>query len=287
MAHFRFSFDRAWGHERPLNATNGEGREPNPVSRSGAQPTSRGTAGFVAVLASVAAVSTSCASEAPLTPETGPRDEASSTEDERGEVSEEPGGETPAPVGQDVEAPGMPVKDYPAAPYGTEQGSTIANLELFGWRNPVAANFDVSEGETVRLSDFYNPDGATGGTEYIMLNAVAAWCGVCRAEYQEIETAGTYRELSARGLEMVGVLFEDNNGEPSTFQDMTNWARAYSVSFPFVNDPAFVTGVFFDKSATPMNMLVDARTMKIVLVMTGYNPMIYDQIDRLLTERGR
>ncbi len=287
MAHFRFSFDRSWRDEGTLNASHREGWEPRLVSRRGAQPQGRSSSWGVVVLVSLATVNVGCASEAPLSAAGGAGAE-DSTLDDRGEAPEKPQGSGSVAVGQEVQAPGNPAKGYPAAPYGTEQGATIADLELFGWRNPVAANFDVNAGETVRLSDFYNPNGASAaGTEYIMLNAVAAWCGVCRAEYQEIETADTYGELSARGLEMVGVLFEDNNGDPSTFQDMTNWARAYSVSFPFVNDPAFTTGVFFDKSATPMNMLIDARTMQIVTVMTGYNPMIYDQIDRLLTERGR
>jgi hypothetical protein len=194
----------------------------------------------------------------------------------------------PDPMPQGVPAPGIPAGSYPDAPYGTRQGATIENLQLYGWQNPVAAGFDLAGAGAVKLGDFYNPDGAPGeGTEYIMINAVAAWCGVCRTEYQDMKTKQTYETLSARGLEMVGVLFEDNNGDPSTYQDMINWARAYSVSFPFVNDPGFETGVYFDKSATPMNMVIDARTMKIVLVMTGYNPVIYDEIEQLLTDRGR
>jgi hypothetical protein len=205
---------------------------------------------------------------------------------------DEPGGsETPSegkPAAGDIAAPGITEGSYPKAPYGTAQGSIIENLELFGWQDPAAAQFDVASGSTVRLGDFYNPSSPAGeGTEFIMLNAVAAWCGVCRTEYQHLEDEQTYAQLGPRGVEMVGVLFEDNNGDPSTFADLSNWSRSYSVGFPFVNDPGFKTGVYFDKSATPMNMVIDARTMEIVLVMTGYNPLIYDEIDKLLIERGR
>jgi hypothetical protein len=192
------------------------------------------------------------------------------------------------PAAGDVNAPGITQGPYPKAPYGTVEGSIIENIELFGWKDPAAAQFDVVSGASVHLGDFYNPDSPAGeGTEFIMLNAVAAWCGVCRTEYQHLEDDQTYAQLAPRGLEMVGVLFEDNNGDPSTYTDLTNWSRSYSVGFPFVNDPGFKTGIYFDKSATPMNMIIDARTMQIVLVMTGYNPLIYDEVDRLLTERGR
>lgn len=245
-----------------------------------------GWQGWVVVLGALgSAVTLGCGSEAPLTlaGEDSTEPTAGSTEPSGAETRDDS-----SSVGQIATAPGIPAGSYPNAPYGTRQGATIENLQLYGWRNPVAAGFELEAAGAVRLGDFYNPDGARGeGVEYIMINAVAAWCGVCRTEYQDMRTKQTYSTLAPRGLEMVGVLFEDNNGDPSTFQDMINWAKAYSVGFPFVNDPGFETGVYFDKSATPMNMLIDARTMEIVLLMTGYNPVIYDQIDQLLTQRGR
>jgi hypothetical protein len=54
-----------------------------------------------------------------------------------------------------------------------------------------------------------------------------------------------------------------------------------------VLDPGFKTGVFFDQSATPMNMLIDAHTMHIESVFTGYNPKIYESLSDALTKRGR
>jgi hypothetical protein len=36
-----------------------------------------------------------------------------------------------------------------------------------------------------------------------------------------------------------------------------------------------------------MNMLVDARTMQILELVTGYDPALYTLADTLLTERGR
>lgn len=259
------------------------GREPSYVSPSWAQPFALG-AGKVVLAGLAIAGLIGCGAETALD-RTATSSAGAAAEETRPEDS------SPQQTGNEVdptaEAPGIPPGTYPEPPYGTVEGATIENLELFGWRDPVAVAFDLATASKIRLGDFYNTGAAGEGTEYILLNAVTAWCGVCRSEYQHMKDDQTYQKFAARGLEIVGVLFEDNNGDPSTYQDMTNWARSFSVSFPFVNDPGFKTGIFFDKSATPMNMLIDARSMEIVLVMTGYNPLMYDQVDRLLAERGR
>lgn len=271
------------------------GREPHDVSQHWAQPKALAKRsesrvprlrGGLTIIAATVVTAAGCGGESALL-EPSPVSTAVADAGARpDQTPDEPGADEPS-ANQDL-APGITQGAYPQAPYGTTEGAVIQNLELFGWQDPTSASFDVAQATTVRLSDYYNPSSAAGqGTEYIMLNAVAAWCGVCRTEYQTLETEQTYQQFASRGLEMVGVLFEDNNGDPSTYQDLSNWTRSYSVGFPFVNDPAFKTGVYFDKSATPMNMIIDARSMKIVLVMTGYNPLIYDQIDKLLTERGR
>src|SRR5687768_8034423 len=50
-------------------------------------------------------------------------------------------------------------QDYPAGPYGVGVGSTLEDFAFLGWRDPVASNYDIERMETVRLSEFYNPDG--------------------------------------------------------------------------------------------------------------------------------
>ena len=71
------------------------------------------------------------------------------------------------------------------------------------------------------------------------------------------------------------------------YVDMVNWGATYQVQFPFAVDPGFKSGVYFDRAATPMNMLVDARTMKILVLVTGYSPTLYDTASEILTQRGR
>ncbi len=109
--------------------------------------------------------------------------------------TEQGGAETTVP------APGIDAVTYPAGPYGTKLGATIENLELYGWRSPTGVSFDLARAETIRLSDYYNPQTVDGqGVEYILLNVVASWCGVCRREYTEMATNQVYAALAPRGF---------------------------------------------------------------------------------------
>jgi hypothetical protein len=159
-------------------------------------------------------------------------------------------------------------------------------FDFLGWSSPTATNFDLAQLSTIDFATFYDPDGQKG-IELLMISAVAVWCSVCQAEYLEFRDSGLYATYRPRGLEMLGVLFEDADAAPATYTDLQNWTRVFEVDFPFVIDPALKTGVFFDRSATPMNMVVDAKTMQVLISITGYNPEIFTLIDRELTARGR
>jgi hypothetical protein len=162
--------------------------------------------------------------------------------------------------------------DYPAGPYGIARGATIQNLEFLGWKHPDLANYDVANFEKVRLSDFYNPDGRSD-LKLLAVNASAVWCSVCRAEYQDMNANGTYAMYRAEGVEILGTLFQDDAYYPAQPSDLTNWGAVanHAVKFPLVLDPGFKMGAYFDSDATPLNLLIDVRTMTIVLVTMGYS----------------
>ena len=176
---------------------------------------------------------------------------------------------------------------YPAGPYGAVRGATIANLSFLGWKHPDAAAYDVAQFENVRLSDFYDPDGHTD-VKLLAVNASAVWCSVCRSEYAYMKTHGTYAAYRAKGVEMLGALFEDNSYYPAQPADLHNWGSvsSYAVTFPLVLDPGFKMGAYFDSDATPLNMLIDVRTMKIVSITMGYSPTywtdtVQKQLDKM------
>ncbi len=184
------------------------------------------------------------------------------------------GGERPN--GSTVVAPGGGNVVYPDAPYGTVAASVVQNFAFLGWKAPDAVNFEQKALQRVSLADFYDPDG-TKGIKLIMLNASAVWCAVCNAEANDINVRGRYAYYKARGVEFVWTLFEDAQGNPATPQDLANWASTYEVDFPMALDPSLKLGTFFSSDATPMNLLIDARTMRIVDKLLGYNPTTHWQ----------
>jgi hypothetical protein len=242
-----------------------------------------------------------CAAEAPLAGETTSENELEEA------VGNSPEGDSPtaadrphdgslgsaeldptlqAAIEREALAPGYAPKAYPEAPYGYAEGSTVPNFDFLGWSEPATVNFDINQLENIDLAHFYDPDGSKG-VELLMVSAVAVWCSVCQVEYAELRDNATYETYQSRGLEMLGVLFEDADAGPARYSDLVTWSRVFEVNFPFVIDPGFKIGAFFDRSATPMNMVVDAKTMEIIVSMTGYNPEIYGLIDRELAARGR
>ena len=66
--------------------------------------------------------------------------------------------------------------------------------------------------------------------------------------------------------------------------DLHNWGSVsnHAVRFPLVIDPSFKMGAYFDSDATPLNMLVDVRTMTILSVTMGYSATYWDSVQKTL-----
>ncbi len=164
--------------------------------------------------------------------------------------------------GLDMPSDGSP---YAAPPYGLTKGETLRNIELFGYR--VYPN----DWQVVRLSEFYDPNGNKGPNgvplKLLAINVSALWCSVCRWEAPILEE--TCKANRAKGLACYTGIFENAAQDPAARKDVNSWASDYKIDYPIVLDSAFVWGAFFNKTATPMNMFVDPKTMKIIEVTIG------------------
>jgi hypothetical protein len=201
----------------------------------------------------------------------------------------------PGPADTSSPTPGSagdfaPVQPYPDGPYGHGVGAVIENLEFIGWRDPAGVSYDPAQLERVRLGDFYDPSGAH--TELLVLNASAVWCVVCQGEMRDMNSNGTYAAYRARKVQVLGTLFEDARSKPAQPSDLVVWGSSEfrAIGFPLVLDPALKMGVYFTSDATPLNLVIDARSMRILDVMMGYDPTpgsgMWGRVDRLLEERG-
>jgi hypothetical protein len=192
-----------------------------------------------------------------------------------------------APQAGSSTLPGAPgdyhLESYPAGPYGTTVGSVLENFAFLGWRDPVAAGYDPAKLETVRLSDFYDPDG-TKGIKLLWINASAVWCSVCKAEMRDIKQTGVNAAFGAKGVQLIGTLFEDNEAAPARPADLRVWGALpdHAIDFPLLLDPGFKLGAFFTSDATPLNLLVDASSMRVLNATMGYSPDYWQKVDRLL-----
>jgi hypothetical protein len=208
--------------------------------------------------------------------------------------SSEPGDGAPGPTGGSQTSGGTgavavkPVyqkQDYPEGPYGVGVGAIIEDFAFLGWRDPVSSDYDVDQFDTVRLSEFYNPGGARNDLKLIWINASAVWCSVCRFEMEDIKNRGVKATLGAKGLQLIETLFEDNGSGPATPQDLSEWGKfeRHAIDYPLLLDPGFKLGAFFTSDATPLNLLVDARTMKILDATMGYSADYWSNVDELLS----
>ncbi|MCC6214390.1 MAG: hypothetical protein IT376_05950 [Polyangiaceae bacterium] len=191
---------------------------------------------------------------------------------------------------------GLGADPYPAGPYGFSQYSVIPNFQFLGWRDPAAGAYDPAALEVIKLSDYYDPDGAKG-SRLLHVNLSAVWCGYCRAEHaggdyitqdgQQLHYEPIEEEVDARaprGLRYLEALVQDSVGGPATKADLEGWASEYAMGLPFVLDPNDKLAQVRDSLGSfPTNFLITTHDMKIVQKIAGANPdALWDAADQYL-----
>ena len=179
------------------------------------------------------------------------------------------------------------VGNYPTANIGNQVGSTAQNLCFPGWMNPAAAGFDFSQTNEICFSDFFDPAGQEH--TLLLVNTAALWCGACKTEYggqgERPPLRDEIAERQARGLRVLGAVFQGVDHQPASNSDIELWAQVYEVNFPLALDAEFRMGAFTSSDAAPYNALIDTRTMQIVLVLQGDHPAaLWPTVDQYLAE---
>ena len=155
--------------------------------------------------------------------------------------------------------------EYPDGPYGSEPGELAVNAEFRGFRRPLSATLEEGKLEELSLDRYYDPTGDR--YELILLNSAALWCSVCIEEHRDLPTQ--FAEFEPRGLVILSALFQDQRGDPADFDDLRAWIQTFDVPFPMVLDPDYQLGVYASAETAPLNLLIDARSMRIVEKFVG------------------
>ena len=145
---------------------------------------------------------------------------------------------------------------YPAGPYGTGENAVITDIQFSG----------------LTLSQLH----ADGGNRLLLLSTAAGWCTACIEEQPKLEER--YQQWYNAGLSVVVTYFEDSNFGPATDELAAGWKNQYGLNFPVVSDPGIALGAFYNTDNAPMTMIVDAETMEILYLSTGFRASDVDAI---------
>ncbi len=165
-----------------------------------------------------------------------------------------------------VAGSGCSAPDYPTDGIGEETGDVVENACFVGYRAPDRVAPSEAHRETIAFSDYYDPAG-TKGVSLLLLNTAAIWCSACVAEHGDLPARAT--ELGPQGLVILSGLFEDGQKHPASVEDVERWITNFHTNFPMVADPYLYLGPYASTALAPLNMVVDARTMKILRKYVG------------------
>lgn len=183
-----------------------------------------------------------------------------------------------------------PGQAYACGPFGTVTGTIAGDEQFLGFMDPDnfckahdAKAIDTSTAKTISFADWFKkPDGCAKKYKLVWVNVSAGWCGPCRAEVQELTKRFKDGTFPAE-VDFLNIVFEDGLRKPATEAFGKTWATQQSLNWPVVIDPSFKMGKYFDKAATPFNMLVNTETMEIVYRTVGANiPAIEAEINKFL-----
>lgn len=184
--------------------------------------------------------------------------------DDRSAAERPDGGALPAEC---LAQPTPPGWSYPAGPYGTNVGHTIAEFSL-----------EDCDGNRVAFGDVLSE------ADLVLVTVGAGWCIPCIEESMTLE-AETFEPFCARGLRIIDILFQDDQSNPATKLFCGQWRAQFGFSFPVLVDPLFTLEPYFGGPAstqTPLNLLVDRQGV-IRWRTTGTAPAdLNEQIELLL-----
>ena len=175
--------------------------------------------------------------------------------------------------------------DYPKEGIGTELGDVVQNACFSGYRSPKAVPPSPEHLETIAFSDYYDPAGTKGNVELLLVNTAAVWCAACVAEHETLPDH--YEQFAPQGLVILSTLFQDAQRNPATLADLARWIANFNTNFPMVADPELRMGVYASPDTAPLNLVIDAHTMRILRKYLGNQAaVIWPYIESELARRS-
>jgi len=163
---------------------------------------------------------------------------------------------------------------YPCGPYGWELGNVVSDL-TFQPGNAASSTIAGTDG-VFSLSDLYQQNVEHGGTlTGVLLWLTTGWCPYCRDEAPDLQ--GLYDELLGSGILIVGVVSQNDAGDPAD----PAFANAYATRSGWTTLPS-VAGDLDDMAyppadraepGVPLHFFLDLVNMRIYGRYTGATEM--------------
>jgi thiol-disulfide isomerase/thioredoxin len=183
-----------------------------------------------------------------------------------------------------MEPPAKPVYEeltYPEGPYGKEPGSVLADVTFQAFL-PNAPKQQLGQ---IALHDFFDPDGSRGINALVIISS-AEWCGACMAEAMTLESK-IKSKWGADGVQVIELIIEDTQMRrdmASVEAAADRWRAKFSLTDMIVGlDPAF-TYAHSGTNGLPLNVLVDPRTMTMVVRQDGAGGTIETKLSSLVAK---
>ncbi|MEJ7731103.1 MAG: hypothetical protein WKG00_18045 [Polyangiaceae bacterium] len=127
---------------------------------------------------------------------------------------------------------------------------------------------NTSQAGLVSITDYFDCDGSKGVHALLFITS-ATWCGVCQQEADVLE-AETQGQLAALGAHVITLMIENASSQPATTATAEAWKNAFGLtSSAVVADPE-ITMATSPSFGTPLEVVVDPRTMKVVDRQEGW-----------------
>jgi len=167
---------------------------------------------------------------------------------------------------------------YPCGPYGTGDDSIIQNLSWKGFADPdhlcKPVSKQVVDTKTVRdlsLRAYHQQAricGKKAAKRILWLFTSAGWCHACEYQVQQLVPTVKKGAIDKR-VEIMTIFFQDASYKPATTASARAYARRENLPWPVAADPSGSTWKYAPMRATPFNMVIDLRTMKIIHRVNG------------------
>jgi hypothetical protein len=169
----------------------------------------------------------------------------------------------------------------PSNGVGSEKGDRIGPISFFGQLRDEAP----TARRPIHLVRFYDPDQKLAPSPVKLVHVVGASGWLKMSLDHASAYAAESARLRAKGIvTVVAIIDSPRRGVAATATDLDRWLSSSVVPDALTIDSQLSLGKFFDSSAVPVHLWIDARSMEIMSTSVGTDASPEEESTKLLRE---